>query len=170
MRRIERQAQAEPEQAERRQPLYRNARRAFQILRAEIVAHRAYAVRSIEFKGFAGREDIADVIEQADPGRATPFCRHGQYELVSVHDPHIAAVGVPELILRPQPALAIATDGVRAAAEEIAVRGKLFRSAEVLAKVHREIRRQRHRTMDRKVSEEVVVPDPVMDIAARSGG
>src|SRR5262245_38307270 len=119
---VQRYAVAEPEHAERREPLDGQARGLLQLIVIEVVVHRRAAVAAHELDPGALREDVADVEEGADPRARAPFLRHREQELGPPDHLQVAAVGVAESVLRPEAALGEAAHGVRSAREELPVR------------------------------------------------
>src|SRR6185437_15485401 len=71
---VERHAEAEPEEPERRQPLHRDAGRALEVAPAvQVIGLRRHPVRPDELDPVAGIEDVADVEEEAHPGVLPPL-------------------------------------------------------------------------------------------------
>src|SRR5205814_8409063 len=119
---VERHAETEAEKPQRRQPLHREADRAPEAGEAgEPVALRRNGVRTEELEPAAGLIHVAEIEERAHARGLRPFRGHREDELVLAGDAQITAIGVAELVLRAQTALAIAAHRVRAAAVELPV-------------------------------------------------
>src|SRR6188768_1203059 len=168
--RIQRESVADAEQAQRGKPLHRYACRPAEAIRTGFVGDRRQAVPAAELHVITGREHVAHIKEQADPGAALEFLRHRQYQLRPGHHQHVAAIGIAVIVLGPEPALAEPADRIRTAGKEQPVRRQRGRPAQRIAVRSLEVHHARQPPPDRYVLHELVVEDPVFHRAARDAG
>src|SRR6516225_5645310 len=119
---IERDPEAETEETEGCEPLNREAHRALQARPAiKAVVDRTHVIGPIELDAGAGVVNVADVEKGAHPGGLCVLGGHGEHQLVLAGEAQCAAIGIAELVLGSQAALAEAAHAIRTAAEELPV-------------------------------------------------
>src|SRR5260370_33197040 len=87
--RIQRNPVREAKQAQRRQPLHRDARRSLQVSITEVVIDGRNVVDPQEFDFVAGLEHVAQVVEPTHPGGALPFLGRRENQLGASAHPKI---------------------------------------------------------------------------------
>jgi len=104
------------------QPLHCDARRPLQIIIIEVIVDRRNVIFAQELHLVPRLENVAHVVEPADPRGALPLVGNRENQLQAIDHPQIAPIGLPMPMLSgAEGALAKPSHAVRAAGEIIQI-------------------------------------------------